>query len=143
MTEHPLAGPVVLLLTWTLFMWIWMYAVRIPAMKKAGIDARSKVGGTGKDLDAVLPPDVQWKAHNYNHLMEQPTLFYAVCLLLMVMETEGRFATTLAWAYVGIRIAHSIVQSTSNRIIIRWSLFSLASLCLVGLVGYAVGATLA
>ena len=75
MTAHPLAGPVALLLAWSVLMMIWMYAVRIPAMRRAGIDLKNRVGGGGRELDSILPPEVQWKSHNYNHLMEQPTLF--------------------------------------------------------------------
>ena len=30
------------------------------------------------------------------------------------------FNTILAWAYVGLRVAHSIVQATINRVIIRF-----------------------
>ncbi len=51
--------PVVVLAAWTMVMWLWMYATRIPAMTAAKIDANAMVGGTGKDLDAVLPPKVQ------------------------------------------------------------------------------------
>src|SRR3546814_10551434 len=47
------------------------------------------VGGTGKNLDDVLPAEVQWKAHNYNHLMEQPTVFYAVAIALAVGGIGG------------------------------------------------------
>ncbi len=76
--------PVVALAAWTMVMWLWMYATRIPAMGKAGIDSASLVGGTGKDLDGKLPENVQWIAHNYNHLHEAPTVFYAVALVLAI-----------------------------------------------------------
>jgi hypothetical protein len=142
MTAHPLAGPVAMLLAWSVLMMIWMYAVRIPAMRRAGVDLKNRVGGSGRDLDAVLPPEVQWKSHNYNHLMEQPTLFYATCLLLIIFGHESAWVTNMAWGYVGLRIAHSIVQSVSNRIRYRFLLFALASICLIGLVGYTVGVVL-
>jgi hypothetical protein len=142
MDAHPLAGPVALLLAWSILMMIWMYAARIPAMRRAGVDVKDRVGGGGRDLDAVLPPEVQWKSHNYNHLMEQPTLFYATCLLLIIFEHESAWVTNMAWGYVGLRIAHSIVQSTSNRVRYRFLLFALASICLIGLVGYTVGVVL-
>jgi hypothetical protein len=142
MMAHPLAGPVALLLAWSVLMMIWMYATRIPAMRQAGIDLKNRVGGGGRDLDAVLPPDVQWKSHNYNHLMEQPTLFYATCLLLIITGHESLWVTNMAWGYVGLRIAHSIVQSTSNRVRYRFLMFALASICLIGLVGYTVGVVL-
>lgn len=142
MTEHPLAGPVALLLAWSMVMLVWMYATRIPAMQKAGVDLKNRVGGGGKDLDSILPPEVQWKSHNYNHLMEQPTLFYATCLLLIILGHENPWVTNMAWSYVVLRIAHSLVQSTSNRIRYRFLLFALASVCLIGLVGYTFGVVL-
>ena len=138
MEQHPLVGPVAALLAWSIVMFVWMYATRIPAMIRAGVDLKSRVGGQGKDLDAILPPEIQWKAHNYNHLMEQPTLFYAAALLLIVTDCTSPAAPIAAWAYVGLRIAHSLVQSISNRIRYRFGLFLLASLALIVLVGLAV-----
>lgn len=76
--------PVAVLILWSLVMWLWMYATRLPAIARSGLDAKAMVGSTAADLDAALPGPVQWKAHNYNHLMEQPTIFYAVALLLAV-----------------------------------------------------------
>ncbi len=85
MDTNDILAPVATLALWSMVMWVWMYATRIPAMQRAKIDAAKMVGGTGKGLDDVLPPEVQWKAHNYNHLMEQPTVFYAVALALALM----------------------------------------------------------
>lgn len=138
MEYHPLVGPVVALLAWSVVMLLWMYVTRIPAMMAAGVDLKNRVGGQGKDLDAILPPSVQWKSHNYNHLMEQPTLFYAVCIILILMQIDIDVATYAAWAYVGLRVLHSLVQSLSNRIRYRFMLFLLASMCLVTLVATAV-----
>ena len=138
MEHHPLLQPVVALLAWSAIMFLWMYAVRIPAMIKAGVDLKNKVGGQGKDLDAILPPEVQWKSHNYNHLMEQPTLFYAAALVLVLTDCQSVIALYSAWAYVGLRVAHSIVQSISNRIRYRFGLFLLASIALIVLIGMAV-----
>src|SRR3546814_18383053 len=81
---NAILGPVATLALWSMVMWLWMYATRIPAMRRAKIDAAKMVGGTGKSLDEVLPADVQWKAHNYNHLMEQPTVFYTVAIALAI-----------------------------------------------------------
>ena len=77
--------PIVALAAWTMVMWLWMYATRIPAMGKVKeLDTTNMVGGTGAKLDGVLPEKVQWIAHNYNHLHEAPTVFYAVALTLAV-----------------------------------------------------------
>ena len=84
-------GPAVALMIWTMIIWLWMYATRIPAMQKSeNIDTTNLTGGTGKDLDALLPANVQWKAHNYNHLHEAPTLFYAVAIILAMIGHGGR-----------------------------------------------------
>jgi len=138
MENHPLVGPVAALLAWSIIMFLWMYATRIPAMVRAGVDLKTRVGGQGKDLDAILPAEVQWKSHNYNHLMEQPTLFYAACLLLIVTNCTSPIAPIAAWAYVALRILHSLVQSLSNRIRHRFALFLLASIALIVLVALCV-----
>lgn len=125
--------PLAVLAGWTMLMWLWMYAKRIPAMNAAKIDSKTLVGGTGKDLDGKLPEQVQWIAHNYNHLHEAPTVFYAVALALALIGQGDGLNATIAWAYVGLRIAHSLVQAISNRVLIRFLLFALSSLCLMAL----------
>jgi hypothetical protein len=129
--------PLVALLAWTMVMWVWMYATRIPAMLKAGIDAKGMVGSTGASLRAQLPDNVSWKADNYNHLHEAPTLFYAVAIVLAIIGQGDGFNTVLAWAYVGLRVAHSIVQATVNKVAVRFALFALSSLALMALILHA------
>ena len=129
--------PVVALLAWTMVMWVWMYATRIPAMNKAGIDAKNLVGSNGVSLRAELPDSVSWKADNYNHLHEAPTLFYAVAIVLAIIGQGDGFNTILAWAYVALRVAHSIVQATVNRVMVRFALFALSSLALMALILHA------
>ena len=141
MTRIELLQPVVVLLVWSMVMFVWMYATRIPAMVKAGVDLKARVGGQGSDLDKILPPDVQWKAHNYNHLMEQPTLFYATCIVLVLTGCESVAALYAAWTYVALRIIHSLVQSISNRIRYRFGIFLLSSIALMVLIGFAICST--
>jgi hypothetical protein len=129
--------PVVVLLAWTMVMWLWMYATRIPAMLKAGIDAKGMVGSTGASLRAQLPDTVSWKADNYNHLHEAPTLFYAVAIVLAIIGQGDGTNTLIAWAYVALRIAHSIVQATVNRVALRFALFALSSIALMVLIFHA------
>ena len=73
MNAHAMLGPVVALVLWTFVIWAWMYATRIPAISKARmrLDATAPRG----EQMSKLPPEVRWKADNYNHLFEQPTLF--------------------------------------------------------------------
>ena len=118
--------PVAVLVAWTLVMLVWMLAKRIPALKAAGVDLNKLTGGKGTDADGVLPDRAQWKAHNYNHLMEQPTLFYAVCLVLAVVGARHGLNVWLARGYAGFRVLHSLVQATSNVVKFRF-LFFIAS----------------
>ena len=129
--------PMVALIAWTLVMLVWMVATRLPAMRAAGLDLGTLVGAKASDADRALPAQVQWKAHNYNHLMEQPTLFYAVCAVLALSGTGDGVNAWIAWAYVGLRMAHSLVQATSNRVRSRFLFFTLSSLMLVALTLHA------
>ena len=129
--------PVVALAAWTMVMWVWMYATRIPAMNAAKIDPDSLVNGEHTSLDGLIPPQVQWKAHNYNHLHEAPTVFYAVALVLAVVGHGSGLNATLGWVYVGLRVIHSLVQATVNRVMVRFMLFALSSLVLMALVVHA------
>ncbi|HVI98539.1 MAG TPA: MAPEG family protein [Sphingomonas sp.] len=129
--------PVVVLIAWTLVMLVWLIATRLPAMRAAGVDLGKLIGGKGTDADGVLSARAQWKAHNHNHLLEQPTLFYAVTLVLVVIGQGGGVNATIAWAYVTLRILHSLVQALWNRVAVRFTLFMLATLALVALTLHA------
>ena len=132
----PILGPIVALVAWSLFMMAWMYATRFPAMRRKGISLKGRIGSRPGVLDGIVEDQVQWKAHNYNHLMEQPTLFYAITLVFAVTDRGGGIGGApllLAWAYVAFRIGHSLVQATTNVVLTRFTLFLGGSLCLLGL----------
>ena len=130
--------PVVALMIWTMIMWVWMYATRIPAMQKnPDIDANRLVGATGASLRAMLPDRVNWKADNYNHLHEQPTVFYAVGIVLAIIGAGDGVPALLAWIYAGLRVIHTIVQVTANRVLVRFVLFAVSSIVLMALIGIA------
>jgi hypothetical protein len=137
MTNSPLLAPIVALVAWTLVIQVWMYVVRIREMRRAGISMKGRVGTKGGALEGVIPDQANWKAHNYNHLMEQPTIFYAIMIALILMGFDAAINVYLAWAYVGLRVLHSLVQVTVNVVLYRFLLFILASLCLVGLTTHA------
>lgn len=135
--EHPqpLLAPVVALVVWTAVMWGWMYATRIPAILRM----RMKLDGNlprGEQM-ATLPARVRWKADNYNHLFEQPVLFYATAISLAVLGDDSGASLLLAWGYVALRIVHSLWQALVNRIPVRFGLFLLSSLVLFALVARA------
>src|SRR5688500_9615383 len=138
MNYSPILIPVVALVAWSLIVMLWMVATRLPAMRKAGISlSNAPPGARGSQLDGVLDDSAQWKAHNYNHLMEQPTLFYAIAITLALMDMGDGVNYWLAWGYVAFRVLHSLVQATVNRLIYRTPLWVLASLCLVALTVHA------
>ncbi len=117
------------LVLWTFVMWAWLYATRIPAIRKNKIVMDSQ--RPGGELLSQLPAEVRWKADNYNNLMEQPTLFYAVALTLALLDADAGLNTGLAWLYVGLRVVHSLVQAIVNIIIIRFAIFMAASFVLL------------
>ena len=125
----PILQPVVALVLWSFVMWAWLYATRIPAIQAAGAPMRPEM--TAADLNAIIPPRVRWPADNYNHLMEQPTLFYAIALTLAVTGAGGGMNAWLAWGYVGLRVIHSLVQAITNIILVRVSVFMIASVVLL------------
>ena len=131
--------PAVVLVAWSLIVLLWMFATRLPALRKAGIDlAKAKPGGRGQDLDRVLPANINWISHNFSHLMEAPTLFYALVAFLAISGHGNGMNAWIAWAYVALRIVHSLWQMTVNKIMpVRFSLYTLSTLCLLALTVHA------
>lgn len=135
--QAQILAPATVLVLWTLVMLIWAAGTRLPAMKALGGGlGDAKPGGRGQDLDGVLPDQVNWKSHNYTHLLEQPTLFYAVVVMLAILGPHPH-DTVFAWAYVALRIVHSLWQATVNRIPVRFTIFFLSTLCLLVLALHA------
>jgi hypothetical protein len=127
---QPMLVPMLALIAWTFVIWVWMYATRIPAMQAAGLDP-AKVKRKS-DLD-VLPARVQQIADNYNHLHEQPTLFYALVAYCVLAGTADGVNVGLAWGYVASRVVHSLVQCTWNFVPVRFAIFSVGSLLLMAI----------
>ncbi len=129
--NSPILAPMITLVLWSFVMWAWLYATRIPAMLKHNVS--TDAARTKEEFNAQIPAHVRWKADNYNHLMEQPTLFYAVTLTLALLGAGAGWNATLAWLYVGLRVVHSLVQATVNIVILRFAIFMAASLVLLAL----------
>jgi hypothetical protein len=127
--SHPILAPLVALVLWSFVMWAWLYATRIPTIVKRRIvyDPHRPA----EEFHAQIPAPVRWKADNYNHLMEQPTLFYAVVLALAVLGAEDGLNTALAWAYVVLRVVHSLIQALVNIVMWRFGVFMIASVVLL------------
>jgi hypothetical protein len=129
--RSPILAPLMALVLWSFVMWAWLYATRIPAIVKNKIVLDPQ--RPSEEFHARLPARVRWKADNYNHLMEQPTLFYAVALTLAVVGEGTGLNAILAWLYVGLRIVHSLVQATVNVVLLRFAIFMVGSVVLLAM----------
>ncbi len=129
-TNNAMFGPIIVLVLWTLVMWVWMYVTRIPAMQAANIDMDKANQQTPAELAGSLPANVRWKADNYNHLMEQPTIFYAAALVAAMAGLDTGLTLWCAWAFVGLRVVHSLIQATVNIIMVRFAVFTLSTVAL-------------
>ncbi|MBN9534574.1 MAG: MAPEG family protein [Alphaproteobacteria bacterium] len=130
-----LLTPVLALIILSLIVWIWMYATRIPAMQKARINPQdARFPGS---LD-VLPDSARQVADNYNHLMEQPTIFYALVFYIYLSGGQDTLYIWLAWAYVALRVVHTLIQCTANVVNLRFTVFSLSTLVLMAMAVRAV-----
>jgi hypothetical protein len=143
--QSPILIPAATLVLWSMVVLVWVTVTRFSAIARIPKDQRrtiAKAGTRGHNLEPLLPERANWKSHNYTHLMEQPTVFYAAVLILAVTGAGVGINVMLAWAYVGIRIIHSLWQGTVNKLPLRMLLFALSSLCLIALAINAVRATL-
>lgn len=127
----PILGAVIALVLWSFVMWAWLYATRIPAMMRLKI-VYDPNRPSSEFLDQI-PARARWKADNYNHLMEQPTIFYATAITLALLGAGGGLNATLAWIYVALRVGHSLVQALVNAVMVRFAIFMVASLILLWL----------
>jgi hypothetical protein len=132
MHPSPLLGPVVTLVAWSIVMLFWLAIARAPYVR-----GRLPDGARGADVERDHPGKANWPAHNYQHLMEQPTIFYAIVFALILMGFDAPINVWLTWGYVGLRIVHSIVQATVNIVRLRFTIFLLSTLCLIGLTTHA------
>ncbi|MCB1644440.1 MAG: MAPEG family protein [Pseudomonadales bacterium] len=129
--NHDLLHPMLGLICWTFVIWLWMYATRIPAMQAANIDPDEATRPGSLD---GLPDKVRFIADNYNHLHEQPTVFYALITYTFLVGNTTDVTVSLAWSYVVLRVVHSLVQCTVNKVLVRFAVFAASSLVLITLV---------
>ena len=137
--ETAILAPAAVLAGWTRIVFVWLIARRLPAFAAAGIKVGSMpAGARGVDTEAQLSTKANWISHNYTHLMEQPTVFYPVVIMLSLMGDNSALSVNLAWGYAGVRVLHSLWQANVNTIPVRFALFALSSLCLITLAARAV-----
>jgi hypothetical protein len=135
--------PAAVLVLWSMLMLLWVSATRFPELIKLGDRLKSSPrGGRYQDIENLIPAQVNWKSHNYTHLMEQPTIFYPAVIMLHLTNAGSGINLYLAWGYVGLRIAHSLWQALVNKLPVRIALFTGSSICLLVLAINAVRATI-
>lgn len=137
MTPEVFLAPVLALIVWTLLIWILLYLRRIPAMKAHKISPDSAKSPSG-DWKAKMPLKAEAPAHNYNHLLEQPTIFYALMFYLVLTAQMSQLLHYLAWGYVGLRVVHSFVQANAGPVIVRFAVFTISTLVLMAMVVLAL-----
>ena len=143
MNVPSILAPAAVLVLWSLVVLLWVTATRFPAFAKQGIDVRNSPRGVRyADIEKNMPAQVNWVSHNYTHLMEQPTIFYAVVAILAIAGVASEIDLYAAWGYVGFRIMHSLWQGLVNIVKIRIVLFTLSTICLWVLAINAVRVTL-
>ena len=132
-------APAAVLIVWSLIMVMWVFATRTRAFTKAGVDlSKAEPGMRYGDVESRMPAAVNWKSHNFTHLMEEPTIFYAVVFVIALAGGNGTAATWWAWGYTVLRIVHSLWQSLVNTVPVRFALFAASNLCLFVLAYYAI-----
>jgi len=118
MNQLELITPILTLVIWTFLIFLMMAFGRVKFMNNPQDAAHSK------DYKDKLPAWVNRTADNYNHLFEQPVAFYAVTLSVALINNFDNLIVQLAWAFVLIRIVHSLVQITINIVLVRFFLFA-------------------
>ena len=131
-TDTAILAPAAFLAAWTMVVFLWLLARRLPAFKAAGVKLREVPAGTrGGDSEAEMPVKANWVSHNYTHLMEQPTVFYPVVIMLALLGDNSSLSFNLAWGYTVLRVLHSLWQLNVNTIPVRFALFGLSTVCLI------------
>ena len=142
MSVPSILGPAAVLILWSLVVMLRMTTTRFPAFAKAGLNILSvPVGARYADVEQDMPAKVNWVSHNFTHLMEQPTIFYAAIAVLAIAGDASTVSLAAAWGYTALRILHSLWQGLVNSVVVRTVLFTLSSLCLLVLAINAVRLT--
>ena len=118
MDQEALLIPVLALILWTFTIFLIMAYGRLRFTKNPQDAAHTK------DLRGLLPDWVERTSDNYNHLFEQPVAFYAITICIAIINNFDALIVQLAWAFVILRIIHSLVQLTFNMVLVRFLLFA-------------------
>jgi hypothetical protein len=132
--------PMLATMTLTAVVWLYMYAKRIPAMRRAGV--RVQTYTTPDKVAEYLPDEVNYAAYNFKNLFEVPILYYGLCLYLFVSGSVDTAYVAAAWLFFLFRAMHSFVHCTNNIVMLRFYLYAAAALVLWFMLGRALIAEL-
>lgn len=121
--------PVFGLGAWTLLVLLLIPFVRVRSVRRREISPNDFKYGES----AAVPPNVSIPNRNYMNLLELPMLFYVVCVVLYVTADGSRLGVLVAWAFVALRIVHSLIHLTYNHVLHRLFAFTLSNVALVSL----------
>ena len=121
----PIFAPFFAMMCLTLVVWVYMYARRIPFIRRSGLRDDQL---TPMELARVSPPGVSNPSDNLKNLFEIPTIFYALALYLHVTQSVDGVYVAAAWVFVGFRALHSLVHCTFNLILLRFTLYAISTL---------------
>lgn len=141
--DTAILAPAAVLAGWSMIVFLWMLSRRMAGFKALGAKlSEFPAGARGADGEAQMPAKANWASHNYTHLMEQPTVFYPVVIMLALMGDGSALSVNLAWGYAVIRVLHSLWQLNVNTIPVRFALFGASTACLLLLAARLVMQTL-
>ncbi len=121
--------PMLLVITLSGILFLLLGATRVPSIIK--YFGKLQAAKHSDDLRPNLPSSARNITDNYNHLFEQPTLFYALVTYIYLMEHADSTHLYLAWLYAALRIVHSVIQITSNNVSYRALIFLGSGACLM------------
>ena len=120
--------PFIGMLSLTFLVWVHLYVRRISYTIRHRIHPQRLT--TPDKGRALIPDAVNYPAYNLSNLFELPVVFYALCLYLYVTGNVDPTYVAAAWVFFLLRVLHSVVHCTVNRVIVRFYLYALSSLAL-------------
>ena len=128
--------PMLAMLAWSGLIVAILLMTRIPAVARQW--GNLQFAKHSDELRPKLPEKFRYITDNYNHIFEQPTLFYAVLIYIQLADSASQINVSLAWAYVSLRVIHSAIQLTSNNVSWRAASFATSSLILIGMISMEI-----
>jgi hypothetical protein len=121
--------PVVALVLWTFAVFLLVPRARFRAARAKQVRVADFAFGESENV----PGEARLPNRNFMNLLEMPVLFYVACLVVYVIGKVDAWSLGLAWLYVALRIAHSVIHVTYNHVIHRMRAFALSFLVLIAL----------